>query len=144
MVDMSRFIESLLFSTNPNLLPEDTLNNPLNNQKPVPFKALYEYSCKWVYSIMNIFSALRVYASKWQEKKVESFKAEEIALVDKAEVVESQYGLSVCFFLKAGGQSYIPLDQNSSAAIGDTIDLNKAQVVTLCKQGENDIYRVRI
>jgi hypothetical protein len=93
---------------------------------------------------MNIFSALRVYAGKWQEKKVESFKAEEIALVDKAEVVESQYGLSVCFFMKAGGQSYIPLDQNSSAAIGDTIDLTKAQVVTLCKQGENDIYRVRI
>ena len=80
---------------------------------------------------MNIFSALRVYAGKWSEKKVESFKAEEIALVDKAEVVESQYGLSVCFFMKAGGQSYIPLDQNSSAAIGDTIDLTKAQVVTL-------------
>ena len=93
---------------------------------------------------MNIFSALRVYAGKWSEKKVESFKAEEIALVDKAEVVESQYGLSVCFFMKAGGQSYIPLDQNSSAAIGDTIDLTKAQVVTLCKQGENDIFRVRI
>ena len=93
---------------------------------------------------MNIFSALRVYAGKWQEKKVESFKAEEIALVDKAEVVESQYGLSVCFFMKAGGQSYIPLDQNSSAAIGDTIDLTKAQVVTLSKQGENDIFRVRI
>ena len=93
---------------------------------------------------MNIFSALRVYAGKWSEKKVESFKAEEIALVDKAEIVESQYGLSVCFFMKAGGQSYIPLDQNSSAAIGDTIDLTKAQVITLCKQGENDIFRVRI
>ena len=93
---------------------------------------------------MNIFSALRVYAGKWNEKKVESFKAEEIALVDKAEVVESQYGLSVCFFMKAGGQSYIPLDQNSSATIGDTIDLTKAQVVTLSKQGENDIFRVRI
>jgi hypothetical protein len=93
---------------------------------------------------MNIFSALRVYAGKWKEKKVESFKAEEIALVDKAEVVESQYGLSVCFFMKAGGQSYIPLDQNSSAAIGDTVDLTKAKVVTLSKQGENDIFRVRI
>lgn len=93
---------------------------------------------------MNIFSSLRVYVSKWNEKSVESFKAEEIALVDKAQVVESQYGLSVCFFMKAGGQSYIPLDQNSSAAIGDSIDLTKAQVVTLCKQGEKDIYRVRI
>ena len=93
---------------------------------------------------MNIFKTLRVYAGKWQEKSVESFKAEEIALVDKAEIVDSQYGLSVCFFMKAGGQSYIPLDQNSSAAIGDTIDLSKAKVVTLQKQGEEDIYRVRI
>ncbi len=93
---------------------------------------------------MNIFSALRVYAGKWSEKNVRTFAPEEVAAVDKAEVVESQYGLSVCFFMKAGGQSYIPLDQNSSAAIGDTIDLTKAQVVTLCKQGENDIYRVRI
>ena len=93
---------------------------------------------------MNIFSALRVYAGKWSEKNVRTFAPEEVAAVDKAEVVESQYGLSVCFFMKAGGQSYIPLDQNSSAAIGDTIDLTKAQIVTLCKQGENDIYRVRI
>lgn len=93
---------------------------------------------------MNIFSALRIYAGKWSEKNVESFKTEEIALVDKAQIVESQYGLSVCFFMKAGGQSYIPLDQNSSATVGDTVDLTKAKIVTLQKQGENDIYRVRI
>ena len=93
---------------------------------------------------MNIFSALRVYAGKWNVKEVKSFTSEEIALVDSTEVVESQYGLSVCFFMKAGGQSYIPLDQNSSAVIGGSIDLTKAQIVTLGKQGENDIYRVRI
>lgn len=93
---------------------------------------------------MNIFSALKVYAGKWNEKKTQQFTTEEVALVDKAEVVESNYGLSVCFFMKAGGQSYIPLDQNSSAAIGDTIDLTKATLVTLGKQGEKDIFRVRI
>lgn len=93
---------------------------------------------------MNIFSALRVYAGKWNEKETKTLSSEEIALVDKAEVVESNYGLSVCFFMKAGGQSYIPLDQNSSAAIGEQIDLSKAQVVTLQKQGEKDIFRVRI
>lgn len=93
---------------------------------------------------MNIFNALRVYAGKWNEKEVNNFQAEEIALVDRTEVVESQYGLSVCFFLKAGGQSYIPLDQNSAAAIGDSVDLTTAKLVTLQKQGEKDIYRVRI
>ena len=93
---------------------------------------------------MNIFSALRIYAGKWSEKNTQQFSPEEIALVNKAEVVESNYGLSVCFFMKAGGQAYIPLDQNSTAAIGDTIDLTHATLVTLQKQGENDIYRVRV
>jgi hypothetical protein len=93
---------------------------------------------------MNIFTSLRIYAGKWSEKEARVFAPEEIAAVDKAEVVESQYGFSVCFFMKAGGQSYIPLDQNSTLGIGDIVDLTKAQLVTLQKQGEEDIYRVRI
>jgi hypothetical protein len=93
---------------------------------------------------MNIFTSLRIYAGKWSEKEARVFAPEEVAAVDKAEVVESQYGFSVCFFMKAGGQSYIPLDQNSTLGIGDIVDLTKAQLVTLQKQGEEDIYRVRI
>ena len=92
---------------------------------------------------MNIFSALRVYAGKWQVKETKKFSQEEIDLVDRAEVVDSQYGQSVCFFMKAGGMTYIPLDQNSSKATGDTVDLSRASLVTLSKQGEADIYRVR-
>lgn len=92
---------------------------------------------------MNIFSALRIYAGKWSEKDVRNFAPEEIAAVEKAEVVESQYGFSVCFTMVAGGQTYVPLDQNSSLGIGDQIDLTKAQLVTLQRPGEQDIYRVR-
>ena len=92
---------------------------------------------------MNIFSSLRVYAGKWQGKETKQFSQEEINLVDRAEVVDSQYGQSVCFFMKAGGQTYIPLDQNSSKATGDTVDLSQASLVTLSKQGEADIYRVK-
>lgn len=91
---------------------------------------------------MNIFSALRVYAGKWQVKEAKKFSSEEIALVDRAEVVDSQYGQSVCFFMKSGGMTYIPLDQNSTKATGDTVDLSTASLVTLSKQGEADIYRV--
>ena len=91
---------------------------------------------------MNIFSALRVYAGKWQVKVTKSFSQEEIDLVDRAEVVDSQYGQSVCFFMKSGGQTYIPLDQNSSKATGEAVDLSKASILTLSKQGEADIYRV--
>ena len=92
---------------------------------------------------MNIFSALRIYAGKWNEKNVRAFAPEEVAAVELAKVVESQYGYSVCFMMKNGGQSYIPLDQNSSLGIDTVIDLTKAQLVTLQRPGENDIYRVR-
>ena len=92
---------------------------------------------------MNIFSALRIYAGKWSEKEVRAFLPEEISAVESASVVESQYGLSVCFFMKQGGMSFVPLDQNSSLSIGDSIDLTQAQLVTLQKAGEEDIYRVR-
>ena len=92
---------------------------------------------------MNIFSALRIYAGKWSEKNVRNFAPEEVAAVEQAKVVESQYGLSVCFFMKGGGQSYIPLDQNSSLGIDEVINLNEAKLVTLQRPGENDIYRVR-
>jgi len=92
---------------------------------------------------MNIFSALRIYAGKWSEKNVRAFAPEEVAAVEKAEVVESQYGLSVCFLMAGGGQTYIPLDQNSSLGVGSLVDLTEAQLVTLQRPGEQDIYRVR-
>ena len=91
---------------------------------------------------MNIFSALRVYAGKWQVKNSRSFSEDEIKAVESATVVDSQYGQSVCFLMVGGGQTYIPLDQNSSKAVGDAVDLSKASLLTLSKQGEADIYRV--
>lgn len=92
---------------------------------------------------MNIFSALRVYAGKWNEKAVRAFSQEEQDAIQSATVVDSQYGQSVCFMMVSGGMTYIPLDQNSSKATGDMVDLSKAELVTLSKQGEADIYRVR-
>ena len=92
---------------------------------------------------MNIFSALRVYAGKWSEKAKRAFTSDEISAVDRATVVDSQYGQSVCFMMVGGGMTYIPLDQNSSKATGDDVDLTKAELVTLGRQGEADIYRVR-
>ena len=92
---------------------------------------------------MNIFSALRVYAGKWNEKAVRAFSVEEQAAISSATVVDSQYGQSVCFTMVSGGQAYIPLDMNSSKATGDSVDISKAELVTLSKQGEADIYRVR-
>ena len=80
--------------------------------------------------------------SSWVEKSRRAFTQDVIAAVERAEVVASQYGNSVCFIMKSGAQTYIPLSQNSSLTVGDTIDLKAAKLITLCREGEDDIYRV--
>jgi hypothetical protein len=91
---------------------------------------------------MNIFSSLRVYAGKWAVKASRAFTEEEITAVDHASVVDSQYGNSVCFFMKSGGQTFIPLSTNSALAMGDSVDLTKAKLLTLGRDGDSDIYRI--
>lgn len=91
---------------------------------------------------MNIFSSLRQYAGKWSLKSSRSFTAEEQAAVASAHVVPSQYGNSVCFMMVGGGQTYIPLSQNSALSVGESVDLSKAKLLTLEKAGEADILRV--
>lgn len=93
---------------------------------------------------MNIFSKLTVYAGKWALKARRVFDQEEVAAIERAEVVPSQYGNSVCFFMKSGGQTYIPLSQDSTLSPGDQVDISKAELLTLEKSGESDIYRVSI
>lgn len=93
---------------------------------------------------MNIFNAIKVYAGKWQVKDSRAFSQEEIDAVDRASVVDSQYGLSVCFFLKSGGQSFIPLSSTSSLNVGDAVNLSAAKLLTLSREGDDDILRVEI
>lgn len=92
---------------------------------------------------MNLFSNLKVYGGKWSEKSSRKFNAEELALVDKAQVVESQYGSSCCFFMKNGTTMYVPMSQDAKSEVGDIVDLSTAEIVTLEKQGEKDIQRIR-
>lgn len=93
---------------------------------------------------MNIFNSLQVYAGKWSVKSTRAFDAEEIAAVKQAVVVPSQYGNSVMFTLVKGGQSYIPLSTDATVGVGEIIDLTKAKLITLSKDGESDIVRVSI
>ena len=91
---------------------------------------------------MSSFSTLNVYATKWMVKNVRNFTAEEQSLVNEAVVVPSQYGNSVCFMMKAGGQTFIPLSTTSSKTVGESINLSTAKIVTLGKPGEADILRI--
>lgn len=92
---------------------------------------------------MNIFASLQVYAGKWSVKSTRAFDAEEINAVKQAVVVPSNYGNSVMFTMVAGGQTYIPLSNDATVAVGESIDLSKATLLTLEKEGENDILRIR-
>ena len=91
---------------------------------------------------MNIFKQVRMYATKWQQTNCRNFTPEEIASVERTEIVASQYGNSVCFFMKEGGISFIPLSNQSTLGVGESIDMQNAKLLTLSKQGEDDILRV--
>ena len=84
----------------------------------------------------NIFGSLRVYAGKWNLVSSRAFNEVEKATIARAEVVPSQYGPACCFFMKSGGQTYIPVSTNSSLAVGDTVNMETAKLVTLERDGE--------
>ena len=83
-----------------------------------------------------------------KEKTRRLFSKEEINAVARTEVVVSQYGKSVCFYLKSGKPTYIPLSQFSTLSVGDAIDMKTAKLITLgwngydSYEGYEDIYRV--
>lgn len=92
---------------------------------------------------MNIFSSLRVYNTPWVTVSQRNFTSEEKSSVEEAVVVESEYGYSVCFKLSGGGQSYIPLSKDATLSLGDSVDMNKALLITLERNGEQ-INRVML
>lgn len=83
-----------------------------------------------------------MYAGKWAVKESRSFSQDEINAVQSATVVDSQFGSSVCFLMKSGGQTFIPLSTNSTLGLGDTVNLTSAKLLTLHRDGDADIYRV--
>lgn len=91
---------------------------------------------------MGVFSTLQTYAQPWEETEREAFTKEEIKEIKSAKVVKSEYGLSACFMLKSGGQRYIPLSREVQAEEGESIDVKNAEIVTLSRMGDDDIYRL--
>ena len=93
---------------------------------------------------MGLFTGRTVYAGKWSVKDVNKMSNDDIQMVSNATIVPSEYGLSVCFFMKTGGQVYIPVSNDCNATVGQSVDLTKAEIITLEKPGESDIERVRV
>lgn len=91
---------------------------------------------------MNVLNAIRIYPGSWAVKESRAFTQEELDGVKDAVVVDSQYGMSVCLTLTSGGKGFIPVSNTCSLALGDQVDLAKAKLLTLCREGEADIYRI--
>ena len=82
--------------------------------------------------------------SEWSLKSERYFTQEEIDAVSHAIVVPSQYGNLVEFTMKLGGRcTYIPLDKGSNITVGEIVDMKQAILLTLEKEGESDIVRVK-
>ena len=86
---------------------------------------------------MNIFAGLQKYATSYEVTNTRDFTPEELSMVKSAKVVASQYGMSCCFFMVDGCQMYVPMSRDSAAAVGTDIDLTKAKILTLEKDGES-------
>lgn len=85
---------------------------------------------------------MKIYPGKWVAKSSREFTAEEKAEVSSAIVVASEYGKSVCFFLKSGMRGYIPVSTLSTLQEGQTVNLDDVKLVTLGREGDADILRV--
>jgi hypothetical protein len=92
---------------------------------------------------MNIFAGLQT-ASFWVVVEERPFSQNCIDMVEKAEVVNSNYGQSVCFLMKSGDKRYIPIDKDSYRPEGTLVNLNTASVLTLERNEEEKIMRVKI
>ncbi|MCQ2340180.1 MAG: hypothetical protein MJZ79_05310 [Paludibacteraceae bacterium] len=82
------------------------------------------------------------HAGQWSVKSSRNFTPDEIDAVVSNVIVTSEWGNSVCFTMKAGGKTYIPLTLESTKGTGESIDMHSAKILTLEKQGETDIVRV--
>lgn len=91
---------------------------------------------------MNIFATLKTYPSKWTVKETRDFSAEELACIKSAKVTEGNFGLSVCFMFVDGSKAYIPLSPDSELNIDEEVNVRNLTLLTLTKEGEEDINRV--
>ena len=47
----------------------------------------------------------------------------------------------MCFIMKAGGKKFMPLSRDSQLEAGDSVKVSSIEVVTLSRDGDDDIYR---
>lgn len=85
---------------------------------------------------INFFATAQVYGSKWNVIEQRRFNSEEKAMIESASIVDADYGLSVCFMMKGGGSTYISLGKESTGFVGQELNIDELQLLTLERKGE--------
>ena len=112
----------------------DKVGDMINENEINGIRLINDHEVKLKYKIIN--------PSGWRLKESRSFSADEIAAVKRAEVVPSDCGKSVCFFMQTGGKTYLPLSEYSMLMVGDTLDIKSATFLILSRKDNHEIYRV--
>ena len=86
---------------------------------------------------MGLFSSLRTYQGKWNVVSNKPVSQDDINAVESAEVVASQYGKSVCLHMPVSTEGRLP-------RVGETVDLEKCNIVQLHRDGDEDIFRLEL
>lgn len=87
----------------------------------------------------NLFQdyGMQKYGESWTLVSERPFNSAEREAIREAAVVNSDYGISACFFMKQGGTYYIPIsDRGVQPAVGSKLDLDKCHFVRLTRDGK--------
>lgn len=83
-------------------------------------------------------NGLKTYGGGWNLLSTERFSSEDAKCYEGAEVVNSDFGLSVCFTLAGGNglKQFVPLGRDSQLALGDKPQITDLNLLTLERDGE--------
>lgn len=97
---------------------------------------------------MSVFSSniVKEYGGQpWEVTDTENLEQEEIDAIESITVVtkEQEWGesTSMCFLMKTGRTRFIPLSRDSELEDGDKVDPTSVVLLTLSREGDDDIVR---
>ena len=96
----------------------------------------------------NVFGGLQKYGEHWQVIESRNFNADEISSVRSNSVVKDtnfRPVKKVCFFMKGGGQYYLPLSlHGDDVPLGSSIDMKTARLLKLYREGVGNVTWVEV
>ena len=92
----------------------------------------------------DLFSELKALSATWEVGKVRLLNETEKILILKAVIVDIDFETKCCFYMKNGTKTFLPIDINYTAkGIGESLDIDKIEIVKYVSEGQSPINRVR-